>query len=110
MEKGVGLWMRDAAGDEWVRAVVVKITASTGGNGAAKQCEVVVRLSDGPSARTDQTLTIDVAALENEEMHDMLLANSHDMVRTLLAGNNRWLVSLLCRCANVIVGGICMYI
>ncbi|GAB9462558.1 Myosin-like protein [Globisporangium polare] len=78
MEKGVGLWMRDAAGDEWIRAVVVKITAPPAG-GANKQCEVIVRLSHGPSARKDQTLTIDVAALENEEMHDMLLANSHDM-------------------------------
>lgn len=79
MEKGVGLWMRDAEGDEWLRAVVVKIAMPPAGG--AKQCEVVVRLSDGPNARKDQTLTIDVAALENEEMHDMLLANSHDMVR-----------------------------
>lgn len=76
MEKGVGLWMRDAASEEWHRAIVVKFAKS-----AAQTCEVCVRYSDGPMARKDQTLTIDVSALENEEIHDMLLANSHDMVR-----------------------------
>ncbi|KAF1332624.1 Myosin-like protein, partial [Globisporangium splendens] len=77
MEKGVGLWMRNGASDEWHRATVVKFTKSAAG------CEVSVRYSDGPLARQDQMLTVDVAALENEEIHDMMLANSHDMINEI---------------------------
>lgn len=80
MEKGVGLWMRDAASEEWLRATVVKIASAPA---AGQPQQVVVRLADGPNARTDQTLTLDVAALENEEINDIMLANSHDMVRLL---------------------------
>ncbi|TYZ57363.1 hypothetical protein PybrP1_012963 [[Pythium] brassicae (nom. inval.)] len=76
MEKGVGLWLRDGAGADWRHAVVVRIAPAPKDNAAAPR-EVVVRLSDG--ARKDVTLHVDVAAIENEQEPDMLLANSHDM-------------------------------
>lgn len=76
MEKGVGLWLRDGAGADWRHAVVVRIAASS--SDAAAPREVVVRRSDG---RKDQTLLVDVAAIENEQEPDIMLANSHDMVR-----------------------------
>ncbi|TMW63803.1 hypothetical protein Poli38472_002744 [Pythium oligandrum] len=75
MEKGVGVWLRDAEYDEWFRAVVVKIDHKS-----PNESDVSVRLQEGPHARTERVLTIDVQALENEDKPgELLLANSHDM-------------------------------
>ncbi|KAF1774616.1 P-loop containing nucleoside triphosphate hydrolase [Phytophthora cactorum] len=65
MEKGVGVWLRDAETDEWHRATVVKL--------------VTLRLTEGPHARTEKTLQIDVQALEEEQIDGVMLANSSDM-------------------------------
>lgn len=78
MEKGVGVWLRDAETDEWHRALVVKIKD---GGDAAKECEVTLRLTEGPKARTETSMAIDVLALEEEKIDGVLLANSADMVR-----------------------------
>ncbi|DAZ97943.1 TPA: hypothetical protein N0F65_006368 [Lagenidium giganteum] len=74
MEKGVGVWLRDAATEEWHRAVVVQIENEDGAS-----CQVRVRLTEGPKARAEQTLSVDIHALENELVDGTLLANSGDM-------------------------------
>lgn len=76
MEKGVGVWLRDVERDEWHRAVVVTLDKATA-PGAARA--VSLRLVDGPQARTEKTVHVDVAALESEQATDVLFANSHDM-------------------------------
>lgn len=79
MEKGVGIWLRDADTEEWHAAVVVQLTAVTSDSGALH--DVRVRWSEGPNARTEKTLRLDVHAIENEQIEHVMLANNHDMVR-----------------------------
>ena len=78
MEKGVGVWLRDQETDEWHRATVVQLGEPQDGSGHR---QVTLRASEGPHAKTDKTMVIDVHALENEEVEGVLLANSSDMVR-----------------------------
>ncbi|CEG42859.1 myosin-like protein [Plasmopara halstedii] len=76
MEKGVSVWLRDLELDEWQRATVVKLGEPRDGD---KQREVTLRLTEGPNARTEKTLQIDVQALEEERVDGVMLANSSDM-------------------------------
>ena len=77
MEKGVGVWLRDVEKDEWHRATVVKLGES---QSDVDKREVTLRMNEGPHARTDRTMQIDVTALEEEKVDGVLLANSSDMV------------------------------
>lgn len=77
MEKGVGVWLRDAETDEWHRATVVKLGEPQDDSDERK---VTLRVTEGPHAKTDKTLQIDVQALEEEQVDGVLLANSSDMV------------------------------
>nr|CCA21290.1 myosinlike protein putative [Albugo laibachii Nc14] len=74
MEKGVNVWLRDDQEDDWYRAVVVGLSDSSSHN-----CQVRLRVHEGPQARTETTLSLDIHALENEELTTLLLANNHDM-------------------------------
>ncbi|RLN44545.1 hypothetical protein BBJ28_00019847, partial [Nothophytophthora sp. Chile5] len=74
-EKGVGVWLRDAGTDEWHRATVVRL----GEPQSSGECQVTLRLSEGPQARTEKKLMVDVQALEDEKVEGVLLANSSDM-------------------------------
>ncbi|KAG6620175.1 myosin-like protein [Phytophthora cinnamomi] len=76
MEKGVGVWLRDADTDEWHRATVVRLGEPRDG---ADEREVTLRLTEGPHARSEKTLQVDVKALEEEQVDGVLLANSSDM-------------------------------
>jgi hypothetical protein len=75
MEKGVTLWLRGEKENEWYRALVVKIGARE-----MEKCEVGVRITEGIHSKTERTLDVDIRAIENEKSHDVLLANSNDMV------------------------------
>ncbi|KAL0583546.1 hypothetical protein ABG067_006570 [Albugo candida] len=74
MEKGVNVWLRDDQEDAWYRAVVVELSDSS-----SRECQVRLRVHEGPRARTETTLSLDIQALENEELTTLLLANNHDM-------------------------------
>uniref|UniRef100_M4B5D7 Myosin-like protein n=1 Tax=Hyaloperonospora arabidopsidis (strain Emoy2) TaxID=559515 RepID=M4B5D7_HYAAE len=76
MEKGVGVWLHDQETDEWHRATVVRLEEPQNDSDARA---VTLRVSEGPHAKTDRTMVIDVQALENEEVDGVLLANSSDM-------------------------------
>ncbi|RLN47568.1 hypothetical protein BBJ29_005933 [Phytophthora kernoviae] len=76
MEKGVGVWLRDTDTDEWNRATVVKLSEP---QDDSDERQVTMRLTEGPHARTEKTLAIDVQALEDEEVDGVMLANSSDM-------------------------------
>ncbi|CAH0482210.1 unnamed protein product [Peronospora belbahrii] len=76
MEKGVGLWLRDVETDEWHRATVVKLSEPLDNS---DERHVTMRMMEGPHARTDKILQINVKALEEEEVDGVLLANSSDM-------------------------------
>lgn len=75
----MGVWLRDADTDEWHRATVVKLGEPR--DGGANEREVTLRLTEGPHAKTEKTLQVDVKALEEELVDGVLLANSSDMVR-----------------------------
>ncbi|CAH0489064.1 unnamed protein product [Peronospora farinosa] len=76
MEKGVGVWLRDVETDEWHRATVVKLGEPQSDSGKR---EVTLCMNEGPHARTEKTIPIDVTALEEEKVNGVLLANSSDM-------------------------------
>ncbi|TDH70799.1 hypothetical protein CCR75_005538 [Bremia lactucae] len=76
MEKGVGVWLRDSETDEWHRATVVKLGEPRDQSTARR---VTLLLTEGPHIRTEKTLEIDIHALEEEKVNDVMLANSNDM-------------------------------
>ena len=76
----MSLWLRDEKNGGWHRAAVVSI-----GKQASGSCDVQVRITEGPQAKLEKTLSLDVRALENEEVHDIMLANSSDMVKFVLS-------------------------
>ncbi|KAL4176315.1 hypothetical protein KRP22_001267 [Phytophthora ramorum] len=76
MEKGVGVWLRDVDTDEWHRATVVKLGEP---QGDSDEREVKLRITEGPHARSEKTLQLDVQALEDEQVDGVMLANSSDM-------------------------------
>lgn len=102
MEKGVSVWLRDADTDEWHRAVVVKLgdpaAAAAGG-----ECQVTLRLTEGPHARAEKTLNVDVHALEDEEVEGVLLANNSDMVgRSFFPSPPPRIYGILSGCSQVL--------
>lgn len=72
----MSVWLRDTDTDEWQRATVVNLGEPQDGD---NECQVTLRLTEGPNARSEKTVRIDVRALEEEQVDGVMLANSSDM-------------------------------